>query len=347
MSTADSIISESEKIAILVPNYASYSGDARVVELQANDYAAAGKKVTIFTFFAGIPSEHEVIELGMPKSLFWQRVYRLLFFLDLLKINKFVNILKDYDLVISHLYPMNILGYFAKKQHGIKYGYWYHGISPASFFPLFHERMYTSFFIWLTSTFTKNADFIVSVSNHAKKEFFGYSGLDSEVVYNKPDLSRFHPNVDPSIIREKYGFEDSKVILNVGRLAPNKGAHLLIDAFKLVQEKVDNVKLIIVGKPTYDYYFEQIKENSNESVVLTGFVSDEDLPYYYAGCDLYATCSFWEANNVPVLEAHASGKSIVAFDFDFFKEEYEEGDILVEQYNIEKFAEACIAKLGE
>jgi len=86
---------------------------------------------------------------------------------------------------------------------------------------------------------------------------------------------------------------------------------------------------------------------ADSSVIFAGFVSDEELPYYYAACDVYATGSLWEANNVPVLEAQASGKPIVAFDFNFFAEELGDNDILVDRGNVEKFAEACILKLRE
>ena len=71
------------------------------------------------------------------------------------------------------------------------------------------------------------------------------------------------------------------------------------------------------------------------------------MPYYYAACDIYATCSLWEANNIPVLEAQACGKPVIAFDFDFFREELSKNYILVEKENIEKFAKACIRKLQE
>ena len=71
------------KIAILTPTFSYYSGIDRVVESQAIEYAKKGDKVTVFALEAEIkPKSFSLEILGMPKRLFMQRVYRLLFFLE-------------------------------------------------------------------------------------------------------------------------------------------------------------------------------------------------------------------------------------------------------------------------
>jgi 1,2-diacylglycerol 3-alpha-glucosyltransferase len=347
MDEFSNMIKNCKKIALLVPNFASYSGDARVVELQANYLESLGKEIDIITLNQDIKSNLSVINIGMPKSLFWQRVYRLFFPIDLVKTNMVIKDLKKYDLIISHLYPMNWLAYLAKKHYGIKYIYWYHGIPTPNLQPYLYERVYLWIFIWATKVTTQNADLVVSVSKSARDEVKGYTGLDSIVIYNKTDLKRFNEKINGTKIREKYNLGNSPVILNVGRICPPKGADLLIKAFNLLKKEIPESKLIIIGKPTYAYYMKELKDMADDSVIFTGFVSDEELPNYYAACDVYATGSLWEANNVPVLEAQACGKPIVAFNFNFFVEELGNNDILVEIRNIEKFAEACEIKLRE
>ena len=104
------------KIAILTPTFSHYSGIDRVVELQAEEYAKKKNQVTVFALQSEIkPKGFKVEVLGMPKNLFLQRVYRLLFFLDLRKINYAAEKLKDFDLAISHFYPMNLIASSAKK----------------------------------------------------------------------------------------------------------------------------------------------------------------------------------------------------------------------------------------
>ena len=61
------------------------------------------------------PKKAGLFVLGMPRSPFLERLYRLLMFLDIKKINTYSKIISKYDMVVSHLYPMNILAKKAKK----------------------------------------------------------------------------------------------------------------------------------------------------------------------------------------------------------------------------------------
>jgi 1,2-diacylglycerol 3-alpha-glucosyltransferase len=337
------------KIAILVPNFAKYSGDARVVKSQAKEFAQNGNYVAIFTLAADMepPEDVDIFVIGMPKSLFWQRVYRLLFPLDVFRVLKWFPKLKHFELVIAHLYPMTWLAYLAKKFYKVEYVFWFHGMEDPKLFSRAYERWYMKLHILLTKFTTKNADKAVAVSKFAKMMLEEFTGLDSEVVYNKVDTSRFQKGLDGSKIRQKYDIGEAPVILSVGRIVPQKGFDLLIQAFKIVKENIPNVKLVLVGEPTFDYYFQKLKENSDDSVIFNGSISESEIPYYYAMCDVYATCSLWENHNLPVLEAQTCGKPVVSFDIDAFKEEVDENGVLVEKGNVGKFAQACIDKLRE
>lgn len=71
---------KAKKIAILVPDFLEYSGDARIAELQAEELVNKGNDVVIFAFGATIkPKTAKIFVMGMPKSLFWQRFYCLIF----------------------------------------------------------------------------------------------------------------------------------------------------------------------------------------------------------------------------------------------------------------------------
>lgn len=339
---------KAKKVAILVPNFLTCSGDAKVVELQARELVEEGNDVAIFALVADIkPKNAKLFIIGMPKSLFWQRVYRLIFPLDLIKTFRWLPKLKDFDLVISHLYPMNWLAFFAKKFYKIKYIFWYHGIQYPELYSHLYERIYLKMFIFLTTLTVQNVNHAVSVSNAARKEFKKYTGLDSEVIYNKPDLERFYKGIDGSEIRKKHNLGNDPTLLNVGRVCPQKGAHLLIESFALLKEKIPNAKLVIGGKHTYNYYSKELKKKSDSSVIFAGYVSDEELPLYYAMSDVYATCSLYETYNIPVSEVQACGKPVVAFDIGPHPEVIDENGILVEKGNVEEFAEACIRKLRE
>ena len=353
-----------QKIAILTPTFNYYSGIDRVVQLQAEDYAKKGNKVTVIALEAKIkPKNYGVIELGMPKNPFLQRLYRLFFFLDFKKINYYKK-LKNYDVVISHFYPMNWIAYLARKKYKIKYVYFNHGINITGLLNNIWQKLYMKIFSFFTNITLKNVDEAYSVSKYLKDDLKKISGLDSKVIYNKIDKKRFNKKVKGDKVIKKYNLKNNKVLLYVGRIAPHKGIHLLLQSFNIVKKQIPNAKLLIVGKPTFDNYFKTLrnsvgisgaqkiskkfswglKRTANKDVIFTGFVSDEELPYYYAACNVYVTASLWEGFNLSAAEAQACGKKVVAFNIGSHPEVIKNG-VLVEKGDTKKFADVVIKLL--
>ncbi len=329
------------KIAILTPTFNYHSGIDRVVEHQAEDYAKNGNDVTVIAFEAKIkPKGYKVIELGVPENLFFQRLYRLFFFLDFKKMNYHKN-LKNYDIVISHFYPMNLLAYKAKKKYNIKYIYWDHGINTTGLLDNFMQKAYMKLFLFFNNITLKNADEAYSVSKYLSNTLKKESGIKSKVVYNKIDTKKFNKKVKGDKIKKKYGLKNKKIMLYVGRIVPHKGAHILLKVFENVKKSVPNSFLLIVGKPTFRSYFRKLKKSAGKGVIFAGFVEDEDLPYYYAACDVYVTASQWEGFNLPAAEAQACGKKVVVFDLGSHPEVVKNG-VLVKNMDIKAFSDAVI-----
>ncbi|MEK6869424.1 MAG: glycosyltransferase family 4 protein [Nanoarchaeota archaeon] len=332
------------KIAILTPTFNYYSGIDRVVQQQAEDYAKKGNKVAVIALEASIkPGNYKVISLGMPKNQALQRLYRLFFFLDNKKISYYKK-LRDYDIVISHFYPMNWLAYLARKKYKIKYVYFNHGINTTGLLNSLWQKSYMSLFSLFTNITLKNADEAYSVSKYLEEDLKKASNLDSKVIYNKIDAKRFNKKIKGNKIIKKYSLKNKKVLLYVGRIAPHKGIHLLLESFKIIKAKIPNAKLIIAGKPTFNNYFKKLKKSASKDVIFTGFVDDKDLPYFYAACNVYVSASLWEGFNLPAAEAQACGKKVVAFNIGSHPEIVKNG-ILVEKGNIDKFAESVIKLL--
>ncbi len=333
------------RIAILTPTFYEYSGIDRVAESQAIEYSKKGDKVTIFTFDSKIkPKDYKLVNIGMPKNLFLQRLYRLLFFLDRKKIKKYSRLLKDYDLVISHMYPMNLIAKRAKQKYGIKYRFHNHGVGFPSLFKNPIEKLYMKLFIMLNNISLNNVDEAISISKFMQSELKRESGIDSKVVYNKIDPRRFNKRISSKEIIIRHKLKDKKVLLFVGRLSPHKNVHALLKAFKIINKRNPDTKLIIIGKPTFDRYYEKLKKMSNKDVIFLKSVDDKNLPKYYNAADVYVTASLWEGFNLPAAEAQAVGKPIVAFNCCSHPEIIKKG-ILVKPNEINKFAEAVIKLL--
>lgn len=334
------------KIAILTSTFLKFSGIDRVVEQQATSLVGEGNEVTVFTLNSDInPKGYNVVTIGMPQSLLWQRIYRLLFFFDIKKINSTVKKLKGCDVIFSHQYPMNIIALKAKNTYKSEYVYYNHGIAPAETFQTITEKIYIRLFRLLTNWTVKGSDRVISISKYLADILKRETGLESEIRYNTIDTQRFHMEVRGDRIREKYNIGNAPMALYVGRISPHKGIHTLLKAFKRVSEAIPTAKLVIAGKPTFESYRRDLDDLATDAVIFVGFVSDEELPEYYAACDVYTTASGWEGYDLPIAEAHACGKPVVAFDLCAHPEVVQEGDVLIEPGNGELFTRALVQKL--
>lgn len=334
-----------QKIAILTPTFSRFSGIDRVVEQQAKELSEKGNEVAVFALKAEItPENYKVVEIGMPKNPVLERIYRLLFFLDFKKIKRYSNELKNYDLAISHFYPMNWIARNAKRKYGIKYTYYNHGICYPELFSGIIEKAYMRLFRFFNKLSIKNADGAVSVSSFLREELKNEAGLDSKVIHNKIDKSRFGKSVDAGDIIKRYNLKNNNVLLFVGRISPHKGVHLLLEAFNIINKKIPNTKLVIAGKPTFNSYFRKLKKSANDNVIFTGFVDEKDLAKCYKACDLYVTCSLWEGFDLPAAEAQFFGRKVVAFGIGSHPEIVKNG-ILIKKGDIEGFAGAAVSLL--
>ena len=334
------------KIAILTPTFSHFSGIDRVAQQQAEEYSRKGNFVTVFALEASLkPKSYKLEILGMPKGPFLQRFYRLFFFLDYNKIKQTTKKLKDFDAIISHLYPMNLIASSAKKRYKVKYIYHNHGIGYANLFPSLYERVYMKLFSFFNKSSLRNVDSAISISEFLQNELKKETGLDSKVIYDKIDAKRFKKGLDGSGVRKNLGIKKNvRLLLFVGRLSPHKNIHTLLEIFDSLNQKFPNTVLLIIGKPTFSWYYKKLKRTANSNVIFLEFVGDNELPYYYSACDLYVTASLWEGFNLPIAEAQACGKKVVAFDVCSHPEVVKNG-ILVRENDKKGFREAIVKSL--
>lgn len=335
--------SKSIRIAILCNAFINGDGVSRVIEQQAKDLKKAGHKVTIFALESNqsAPEGIEVINLKAPNNFLINRLYRLLFPLDITKIVKFLKKLKGFDLTISHHPTVAWLSFFNRRINKIPYIYYQHPVTSQDVSKSF--SIYMSIMIKIKDYLVKKADKVIAISKFAQEELRIRTGVESEILYNKID-PRFKDYANESKIREKHNLERNPIILYVGRVEKKKNVHTLIKAFNLVKKEVPEVKLVIVGKQPFSSYLRELKKIGDTSVIFTGYVPDEELASFYAACDVYATCSLYEGFDLPVAEAQAMGKPVVAFDIGSHKEVLENG-YLVEEGDLESFSQKIISTL--
>jgi 1,2-diacylglycerol 3-alpha-glucosyltransferase len=335
--------SKKKRIAILVSSLSKSQG-AAFVALQQACKLSARYSTTIFTFEPSNAPPNVKIESLEPhillKNTFLNNIYRGSFSFNIAAMLPFIFKLKDFGLIIVHQGNLAFLSYIAKKLWRPRVIFWNHHVGGPVFIKTFmdiitsiYSHIFDPIYWWLIKRF----DLIVSVSRFSQQILKNKIGLDSILFYNTIDIQRFK-NLERGIIRKRYGIGNDPVILFVGRITPHKGIHLLIEAFELCKQKTPPVKLLIVGKCCHRKYLEELKDIAGGSVIFTGEVSEDELPLYYVDCDVYATCSLFEGFNLPLVEAQACGKPVVAFDIGPHREIVKNG-FLIYEGDTDKFGE--------
>jgi glycosyltransferase involved in cell wall biosynthesis len=127
------------------------------------------------------------------------------------------------------------------------------------------------------------------------------------------DLARFR-DLDPAPVRQQYGIQDREVLLYLGRISPEKGLDLLIEAFARVHARRTQAVLLIVGRgPSVEDLQEQVQElGLGEHVRFTGAVPYADVPKHMAAADLFVFPSRAETQGLVLFEAMAADTPVVA-----------------------------------
>ncbi len=169
------------------------------------------------------------------------------------------------------------------------------------------------------ASFLKNADHGIMPTQMAIDELAPPGTVKAyvEALSNGVDFSRFKPAAAPESIYAFYGISQGRPIVGyVGRVDPEKGLEVLIEAFARVLKDVPEALLVIVGDGTARKGLEEtaLKLGISEHVKFLGFVVGEDLPLLYRTFDIFAITSRTETQSLVLMEAMATGLPAVAVE---------------------------------
>lgn len=166
------------------------------------------------------------------------------------------------------------------------------------------------------TTYNNLADEIAANSEATKRTMLiNAPWLDPEkikVIYNGINPELYKPENTRNLRKEFRLTTDDFVIGFVGRLSLQKGIMHALEGFKIVNEKHNNVRLLICGDGELKSDAEKfISENQLEQKIhLAGF--RKDIPDIMKTIDVLLTPSLWEGFGIVLIEAMASGKPCVA-----------------------------------
>jgi glycosyltransferase involved in cell wall biosynthesis len=147
------------------------------------------------------------------------------------------------------------------------------------------------------------------VSETLQKHYMETHGAKTSYVPNGGVLRERHlPDG-----RFNWGLEPGKYILFLGRLSPEKGCHLLVEAYERL-EKTD-IKLVIAGASSYcDDYSRQLRTHASERIKILDWVSGEALDELLTNALIFVLPSDLEGLSLALLDAMGAGLCVLASD---------------------------------
>jgi glycosyltransferase involved in cell wall biosynthesis len=100
-------------------------------------------------------------------------------------------------------------------------------------------------------------------------------------------------------------------VLYAGRIAREKGAELLADAFALARERDPRLHLVLAGGGPDEAL---VRERLGDAATFLGWLEGDDLARAYASADMFLFASATDTFGQVILEAQASGLPVVAVD---------------------------------
>lgn len=234
---------------------------------------------------------------------------------------KEIEALSDLDVDIIHSHGIGFMGiksmwcswatkipmvqtYHTRVQDAIPY------YSPVNISPRFLGRLLA----YYLRVFLGHCDAVIALTRTMARELRALApGMRRcRVIPTGVDTRRFHPGVDGSWVRQRWEVDGGKMILHVGRIAPEKNLATLFEAMTSVRRVYPNAKLIVagVGPQLNECRALAARLGLEDAIRFAGFVPESKLPAYYTACDVFATASTFEVHPMVVLEALACGRPV-------------------------------------
>lgn len=126
-----------------------------------------------------------------------------------------------------------------------------------------------------------------------------------------------HGTLRPPELIKKYGLSEKDYVLFMARLVPEKGCHLLLQAWQTMTDNEKKMKkLVIAGDSNHRdaYYFNLKKSDNLPDIIFTGFATGEIKEELMSNAFCFVQPSTLEGLPLSILEALSYGLYVIASD---------------------------------
>jgi phosphatidylinositol alpha-1,6-mannosyltransferase len=208
-----------------------------------------------------------------------------------------------------------IIAYLFYKVLGFSYILWAYGYEFGKFENNhFAKRLYLNIY--------QNSLFIVAITDFVKSRLLKFGVTPEKIVIIKPgtDPLKYYPVKPSANFKQRWGLENKRIVLSVGRLIERKGFDMTIRAMKDVVGVCPDAVYVMVGKGPYRQSLERLASELGvgKHILFAGRVSGEELLNFYNACDLFIMPSRTlddrgdiEGFGIVFLEAGACAKPVI------------------------------------
>jgi len=152
------------------------------------------------------------------------------------------------------------------------------------------------------------ADEIISDNIEVQNLFREKYQRETPLVGYGADLSKPSSNN----VFKKYGLESNRYILQVAAIVPDKGVHLLVEAYEKIRTELP---LVIIGDTPYMTDFKtKVQSTKDSRIKFLGYVYGNDYRELLANCYLYIHPLIVDGTSPALLQAMAYDRCVIASD---------------------------------
>jgi len=205
--------------------------------------------------------------------------------------------------------PINVIAYGAARKNKIPYVFSAMGWLAIDGRSKSIKRIFQ--LLW-TRPMVRDAQAVIAISPREVNDYMRF-GVSKEKIYLIPNgiTTDSLNSKDDIAFRDRYGLDNRKIVLYIGRLSPIKGADLLVEAYSLIAKDFPDHQVLIFGNDHggFKAKLEKIIRMLNMQHYIKIFppIFGIEKSWAYHAAEIYVIPSRYDTMTIVALEAAACG----------------------------------------